>query len=79
VSQAFVAGIPDERYGEVGWAWIVASEDAVLDEREVLAHARAHLAPFKVPRGITVLTAEELPMTTTGKIQKYLLVQRITG
>ena len=79
VSQAFVAGIPDERYGEIGWAWVVASEDAVIDERELLAHARQHLAPFKVPRGFTVLAAEELPMTTTGKIQKYLLVQRITG
>ena len=79
VSQAFVAGIPDERYGEVGWAWVVATEDAPIDERELLAHARGHLAPFKVPRGITVLTAEELPMTTTGKIQKYLLVQRILG
>ncbi|GAB3391494.1 AMP-binding protein [Humibacter soli] len=79
VSQAYVAGIPDDRYGEVGWAWIVPTEDVVLDERELLAHARTHLAPFKVPRGITVLAVEELPMTTTGKIQKYLLVQRITG
>ncbi|MGN6125082.1 MAG: class I adenylate-forming enzyme family protein [Humibacter sp.] len=79
VSQAYVAGIPDDRYGEIGWAWIVPTEDVVLDERELLAHARTHLAPFKVPRGITVLAVEELPMTTTGKIQKYLLVQRITG
>lgn len=77
VSQAYVAGIPDERYGEIGWAWIVPAEDAVIDERALLAHAREHLAPFKVPRGFTVLAAEELPMTTTGKIQKYLLVQRM--
>ncbi|GAB3609077.1 FadD3 family acyl-CoA ligase [Humibacter ginsengiterrae] len=77
VSQAFVAGIPDERYGEIGWAWIVPAEGAAIDERALLAHAREHLAPFKVPRGFTVLTTEELPMTTTGKIQKYLLVQRM--
>ena len=46
----------------------------MIDERALLAHAREHLAPFKVPRGFTVLAAEQLPMTTTGKIQKYLLV-----
>jgi fatty-acyl-CoA synthase len=74
VSQAYVAGVPDERYGEVGWAWVVPAEGAQLDERALLAHARSRLAPFKVPRGITVTLAEELPMTTTGKIQKYLLV-----
>ena len=74
VSQAYVAGLPDERFGEIGWAWIVPAEDAVIDERALLGHAREHLAPFKVPRGFTVVTAEELPMTTTGKIQKYLLV-----
>ncbi|GAA3765395.1 FadD3 family acyl-CoA ligase [Microbacterium kribbense] len=73
VSQAYVAGIPDERYGEVGWAWVVMNEDAAPDERALLAHARARLAPFKVPRGFTFLSVDELPMTTTGKIQKYLL------
>ncbi|QDZ14699.1 class I adenylate-forming enzyme family protein [Humibacter ginsenosidimutans] len=77
VNQAYVAGIPDERYGEIGWAWVVAAEDAVLDERALLAHARTHLAPFKVPRGMTVVMVEELPMTTTGKVQKYQLVQWI--
>jgi len=74
VSQAYVAGVPDERYGEVGWAWVVPADGADVDERALMAHARARLAPFKVPRGITVTTAEDLPMTTTGKIQKYLLV-----
>jgi fatty-acyl-CoA synthase len=77
VSQAYVAGIPDERYGEIGWAWLVPGEDAALDERAILAHARQHLAPFKVPRGLTVITVDELPMTTTGKVQKYQLVQWI--
>lgn len=74
VSQAYVAGVPDERYGEVGWAWVVPVEGIELDERVLLTHTRKHLAPFKVPRGITIVTVEDLPMTTTGKIQKYLLV-----
>jgi fatty-acyl-CoA synthase len=75
VSQAFVAGIPDELYGDIGWAWVVPTDGVELDTRAILAHARAHLAPFKIPRGITVLAASELPVTTTGKVQKYLLVQ----
>lgn len=75
VSQAFVAGVPDELYGDIGWAWVVPTEGAELDSRAVLAHCREHLAPFKVPRGITILEASELPTTTTGKVQKYLLVK----
>jgi fatty-acyl-CoA synthase len=75
VSQAFVAGIPDELYGDIGWAWVVPAEGATLDVRTLLAHTREHLAPFKVPRGITLLEASALPTTTTGKVQKYLLVQ----
>jgi fatty-acyl-CoA synthase len=75
VSQAYVAGVPDERFGEVGWAWVVPSEGAEIGARELVAHCREHLAPFKVPRGITIMAAEELPMTTTGKIQKFVLVQ----
>ena len=75
VSQAFVAGIPDELYGDIGWAWVVPTEGASLDTHALTAHLREHLAPFKVPRGITLLGAAELPTTTTGKVQKYLLVQ----
>jgi fatty-acyl-CoA synthase len=77
VSQAFVAGIPDERFGEVGWAWVVPTEGAALDEQELLRELRGHLARFKVPRGITVTDAESLPVTTTGKVQKYLLVRSL--
>ncbi|MEJ1229546.1 MAG: AMP-binding protein [Galbitalea sp.] len=79
VSQAFVAGIPDELYGDIGWAWVVPAEGVELDPRAILAHCRQHLAAFKVPRGITVLAASELPTTTTGKVQKYLLVQAHAG
>jgi len=75
VSQAYVAGVPDERFGDVGWAWVVPQEDAALDAQTLLAHCRAHLAPFKVPRGVTFLSADQLPTTTTGKVQKYLLIR----
>ncbi|WP_137120330.1 class I adenylate-forming enzyme family protein [Segeticoccus rhizosphaerae] len=76
VSQAHVVGVPDDRYGEVTWAYVVPGEGATLDPGELVAHCRAHLAPFKVPRGVTFLTAEQLPTTTTGKVQKFRLRER---
>lgn len=74
VGQAYVAGVPDERLGEVGWAWVVPADGAHPTEAELIRHCRASLAAFKVPRGIRLLTPDDLPMTTTGKIQKYRLV-----
>jgi fatty-acyl-CoA synthase len=75
VAQAYVAGVPDERLGEVGHAWIVAADGAAPTEDELLRHCRGHLAAFKVPRKIRFLGADELPKTSTGKVQKYLLVR----
>jgi fatty-acyl-CoA synthase len=79
VEQAYVAGVPDERFGEVGWAWVVLSEGAGPSEAELLRHCHGHLAGFKVPRKITFLAAGELPKTSTGKVQKYLLVRDRPG
>jgi fatty-acyl-CoA synthase len=79
VAQAYVAGVPDDRLGEVGWAWVVAGEEAEPSEAELLRHCRTHLAPFKVPRKIKFLSADDLPKTSTGKVQKYLLVRDRTA
>lgn len=76
IEQAFVAGVGDERMGQVGCAWVVLTEGAALTEREIIRHCSEQLAPFKVPREIRFLAVEELPMTTTGKVQKYELVAR---
>ncbi len=77
ISQAFVAGVPDERFGDVAWAWIVPAEGAEIDEQAVLRELRRRLARFKVPRGITIIDAASLPVTTTGKVQKFLLVRSL--
>lgn len=79
VEQAYVAGVPDKRLGEVGWAWIVTGGGAQPSEAELLRHCRSHLAGFKVPRKITFLAADDLPKTSTGKVQKYLLVRDRPG
>jgi len=79
VEQAYVAGVPDARLGEVGWAWVVATPDGSVTEEELLRHCRARLAAFKVPRRVVLVDADDLPKTTTGKIQKYRLVSEADG
>jgi fatty-acyl-CoA synthase len=74
VAQAFVAGVPDDRLGEVGWAWVVGEDGAQLGEAELIRSCRGALAGFKVPRGVTFVAPEQLPTTSTGKVQKYRLV-----
>lgn len=79
VSQAFVVGIPDQRWGEAGCAWIVADAGVNLTGTEILDHCRSHLARFKVPRTVRFLESAELPLTPTGKVQKFRLKEMAEG
>jgi len=69
VHDAAVVGVPDERWGECGAAFVVA--DGVTEE-ELLEWCRARLARFKVPASIRFV--EEIPRNSLGKIQKQSLV-----
>ena len=66
VLEAAVIGVPDEKWGEVGLAFVVAS--GTPDEEALRAALRERLAGFKVPRQIRFVP--ELPKTATGKIRK---------
>ncbi|MEU6561468.1 class I adenylate-forming enzyme family protein [Nocardia nova] len=82
VSQAYVVGIPDELWGESGCAFVVPEPGATLEPAGLVAACRDNLARFKVPRYAFVLAADEIPQTTTGKVQKFKLVpiaQRLVG
>jgi fatty-acyl-CoA synthase len=78
VAQAYVIGLADERMGEIGCAWVVPGSDAPPDPQELIAHCRKRLARFKVPVHVIYLSADELPTTATGKVQKFRLIERAT-
>ena len=72
VAQVAVVGVPDDRLGEVGQAYIVRRRwDGELDEGSLVGWCRAHMANYKVPRRI--LFVDELPLTASGKVQRFRL------
>jgi acyl-CoA synthetase (AMP-forming)/AMP-acid ligase II len=72
--QAAVIGIPDERLGEVGMAFVVPEPDAAVTAAGVIAWARDQMANYKVPRVVEILDA--LPLNATGKVEKQALRSR---
>jgi fatty-acyl-CoA synthase len=71
VVDAAVIGVPDERWGETGHAWVVLAPGATATPADLLAHLDGRLARFKHPRGIEVV--DELPRNPTGKLDKGAL------
>ena len=75
VGQAFVIGVPDDRWGEIGCAWIVPAPGKSVSAEEITGLCRERLARFKVPKHVLFIEAAELPTTPTGKVQKFRLVE----
>ena len=71
VQEIAIVGLPDEKWGEAPHAFVVLRDGSGATEEDIIAFARARLAHFKAPGGVTFVT--ELPKTATGKIQKYVL------
>ncbi len=68
VAQCAVIGVPDEKWGEVGKAFVVLKPDVRAAEAELLDHCRARLARYKVPKSVAFI--EALPISAAGKILK---------
>lgn len=71
ILQVAVMGVPDERLGEVGRAFVVLKPGASVDAPGLIEWSRERMANFKVPRSVVFL--ESLPVTATGKVQKFKL------
>jgi acyl-CoA synthetase (AMP-forming)/AMP-acid ligase II len=77
VSQVAVIGVPDDRLGEVGRAYVVPRPGVEVDAGELVAWCRERMANYKVPRSVEVVDA--LPLNATGKVLKYVLRDRAAG
>jgi acyl-CoA synthetase (AMP-forming)/AMP-acid ligase II len=71
VAEVAVVGVPDERLGEVGRAFVVRRPGARVGEEDLIAYCRERLANFKVPRVVTFL--DTLPRNASGKVTKATL------
>jgi len=77
IGEVAVIGVPDERLGEVGMAFVVPAPGKSLAPDAVIAWSRENMANFKVPRHVEVLGA--LPRNATGKVVKFELRERARG
>ena len=75
IQEVQVFGIPDVRYGEQICAWIKTQDATSMTPDEVKTYCREQIAHFKIPHHISFV--DEFPMTVTGKIQKFVMRERM--
>ncbi len=74
VLECSVVAVPDDKWGERPKAFVILKDGATATEADIIEHVRGLLAHFKAPD--TVEFVADLPRTSTGKIQKYVLRER---
>jgi fatty-acyl-CoA synthase len=77
VLEAAVVGLADPKWGEIGDALVVCHPGAMITEDELLGYLREQLANYKIPKRFT-FTGAPLPRTTSGKVQKFRVKERLT-
>jgi acyl-CoA synthetase (AMP-forming)/AMP-acid ligase II len=77
IRQAAVIGVPDERLGEVGMAFVVARAGSDATAAAIIEWSREQMANYKVPRAVELV--DELPLNATGKVEKNALRERIAA
>lgn len=75
VEQALVVGVPDLRAGEAGCLCIVPKEGRGPDPERLVAFCARNLAGFKVPKHVLFLELKDIPLTPTGRPQKFKLAR----
>ncbi len=75
VQDVSVFGVPDDKYGEELCAWVRLKEGPQVTEDDIRTYCRDQIAHYKIPRYIRFV--HEFPMTVTGKVQKFLMRERM--
>lgn len=73
IEQVAVVGVPDERMGEIGKAFVVLRTGAAATAEEIYQWSRANMANYKAPRLVEIV--EALPVNPAGKVQKFMLLE----
>jgi fatty-acyl-CoA synthase len=73
VLECAVVAVPDDKWGEVPKAFVTLKPDQTVTAEELIQHVRGRIAHFKAPRAVAF---GELPKTSTGKVQKFVLRER---
>ncbi|NND03116.1 MAG: AMP-binding protein, partial [Acidimicrobiia bacterium] len=71
VLEAAVVAVPHEKWGERPKGFVILKPDATAEPEQIIDHVKGQLARFKAPDDIDIV--DELPKTSTGKIQKFVL------
>lgn len=74
VLEAAVVAVPDEKWGERPKAFVTLKKGQTATEEEIIEHCKQKIARFKAPSAVEFV--EELPKTSTGKVQKFVLRER---
>jgi HIP---CoA ligase len=74
IAQVAVVGVPDERLGEVGFAYVIPRQGSAPTAAGLIAWCRGEMANFKVPRHVEFVPA--LPLNPSGKVLKFALRDR---
>ena len=75
IQDVAVFGVPDDKYGEQLCAWIKLKEEGTLDEAGIKAYCKDKIAYHKVPHYVRFV--DDFPMTVTGKLQKFIMRDRM--
>ncbi len=74
VGECAVIGVPDDRWGEVGRAYVIPVPGREIKAEAIISHCQERLAKFKIPK--TAIVTDSIPRTASGKVQKHLLKDR---
>jgi acyl-CoA synthetase (AMP-forming)/AMP-acid ligase II len=77
IGQVAVVGVPDDRLGEVGMAYVIPRPGATADPDEIVEWCRRAMANYKVPRRIEIV--DSFPLNASGKVLKFELRARATA
>jgi len=74
VLEVAVVAIPDDKWGERPKAFVAPRPGQTATEQEIIRFCKSRIARFKAPAAVEIL--DQLPKTSTGKVQKFLLRER---